>query len=116
MNNYAVNTINSKLFGHKLSDILYNSEKYSPILKNNSLENLIIPYNVFINKNNITPNEVLYNHSKECIDDETYSILIELVSNDNISKKSSKQKTKKTKKTKKKEPKKPKTRKKTRKV
>ena len=85
MNKCSVNTTNSKLFGHKLSDILSNSEKYSPILKNNSLENLIIPYNVFINKNNITPNPILYNHCKECIDDETYSILIELVSSDNIS-------------------------------
>ena len=115
MNNCSLNTTNSKLFGHKLTDILSNYEKYSPILKNNSLENLIIPYNVFINKNNITPNAILYNHSKECIDDETYSILIELVSSDNISKKSSKQK-KKTKKKEPKESKESKKRKKTRKL
>ena len=91
MNKCSLNTTNSKLFGHKLTDILSNSEKYSPILKNNLLENLIIPYNVFINKNNIKPNPILYNHCKECIDDETYLILFVLVSNDNISKKSSKQ-------------------------
>uniref|UniRef100_A0A6C0AZN7 Uncharacterized protein n=1 Tax=viral metagenome TaxID=1070528 RepID=A0A6C0AZN7_9ZZZZ len=109
MNNCSLNTRNSKLFGHKLTDILSNSEKYLPILKKNSLENLIIPYNVFINKNDITHNAILYNHCKECIDDETYSILIELVSSDNITKKSSNQK----KKTKKKEQKK---RKKTRKL
>ena len=78
-----------------LNNILKNNSEFSSISKRSSLNNLAIPYHVFVHKHPYTSilkidlPPIHYNNSDECIDDKLCSDFIKLIGEDtNISEKS----------------------------